>query len=65
MSAPQREIVPFTWELSPGEHVFECHDCGPLGMVVEADPSAQYGLVLREQHFKDCPVMALPKTATR
>lgn len=57
MPVPEQETISFAWELSPGERVSECHDCGPLGMVVEADPSAPYGLVLREWHRKDCAVM--------
>lgn len=54
MHQPDQEDPTFTWELLPGEEINECPDCVPL-RVVEADPAAPYGLVLREWHGAQCP----------
>lgn len=60
MRQDDRESASFAWELLPGEEVHQCPDCGPLRRVVEADPDARYGLVLREWHTPDCILASEP-----
>lgn len=45
----------YTWPLTPGDEIHECYDCGPFWRsAVEADPTAPYGLSLREWHTQEC-----------
>ena len=53
------EQASYTWEMEPGDTVSECHYCGPFWRAsVERDSDARFGLVLREWHTHDCPVIA-------
>ncbi len=61
MPRSDQETVSFTWELLPGEEIHECYNCGPLRRLVEADPAARYGLIVREWHVPACAVLEEPQ----